>query len=207
PSAQRPGRDVPAVDPVLADWDEVPPAAEEREEQEELDDDLLAESAPSRWVAMANLVGSTLVAIVALQVALAVIEGLTYQTNEPQGVATGDFLHRLGYPFGSLGTTALLFLVVGVVLLSLPAYFEDETTEAQERVARIVLLVAAATAVVLTLGAILAVRANFHVYSESGRDVPNYVIVQYISFLIGNLGTAVVALYAAVQTRNLRTTR
>ncbi|HWC11312.1 MAG TPA: hypothetical protein VG455_08830 [Acidimicrobiales bacterium] len=154
---------------------------------------------------MASLVGSSLVAVVALQVALALIEGLTYKENEPHNVATGDFLHRLGYPFGSLGTTALLFLVVGVVLLSLPAYFEDETTESQERVAGVVLLVAAGTAVVITLGAILAVRANFHVYSETGRDVPNYVLVQYIAFLIGNLGTAVVALYAAVQTRNLRT--
>jgi cytochrome bd-type quinol oxidase subunit 2 len=189
------------VDPVFEDWED------EALFDEELDEELLAESTPSRWVAMANLVGASLVAVVALQVALAVIEGLSYKTEEPQGVATGDVLHRLGYPFGSLGTTALLFLVVGVVLLSLPAYFEDETTEIQDRVANVVLTVAAAVAVILTLGSILAVRANFHVYSESGRSVPTYVIVQYISFLIGSLGTAVVALYAAIQTRNLRATR
>ena len=190
---------------MLEDWEDEPLPDEELDE--ELDDELLAESTPSRWVSMANLVGSSLVAVVALQVLLALIEGLSYNTDEPQGVATGDLLHRLGYPFGSLGTTALLFLVVGVALLSLPAYFEDETTEAQDRVANVVLLVAAGAAVVLTLGSILAVRANFHVYSESGRSVPSYVIVQYISFLIGSLGTAVVALYAAIQTRNLRATR
>jgi cytochrome bd-type quinol oxidase subunit 2 len=186
---------------MFEDWQEEPLP------EDELDEELLAESTPSRWVAMANLVGSTLVSVVAVQVLLAIVEGLRYKTNEPQGVATGDFLHRLGYPFGSLGTTALLFLVVGIVLLSLPAYFEDETTESQERVADISLILAAAAAVILTLGSILAVRANFHVYSESGRAVPGYVLVQYISFLVGNLGTAVVALYAAVQTRNLRTSR
>jgi cytochrome bd-type quinol oxidase subunit 2 len=191
---------------VLEDWEDEP-LPEDALAEGELDEELLAESTPSRWVGMANLVGSSLVAVVALQVALAVIEGLSYKTDEPQGVATGDLLHRLGYPFGSLGTTALLFLVVGVMLLSLPAYFEDETTEAQDRVAGVVLMVAAVVAVILTLGSILAVRANFHVYSESGRSVPSYVIVQYISFLIGSLGTAVVALYAAVQTRNLRAHR
>ena len=196
---------------MFEDWEEEPvPARAAREPDErddELDDELLAESTPSRWVAMSNLVGASLVAVVALQVALALIEGMSYGTDEPQGVATGDFLHRLGYPFGSLGTTALLILVLGVMLLSLPAYFEDETTEIQDRVANVVLIVAAVAAVVLTLGSILAVRANFHVYAESGRSVPGYVIVQYISFLIGSLGTAVVALYAAIHTRNLRAIR
>jgi hypothetical protein len=153
---------------------------------------------------MANVVGSSLVAIVSLQVLLALIEALSYKANEPQGVATGDFFHRLGYPFGSLGTTALLFLVVGVALLSLPAYFGEPTTESQDRIARSFLIAATVAAVVLALGSLLAVRANFHVYAENGRDVPGYVIVQYIAFLIGNLGTAVIAFYAAVQSTSLR---
>jgi hypothetical protein len=34
--------------------------------------------------------------------------------------------------------------------------------------------------------------------------VPGYVIVQYITFLVGSLGTAVIAFYAAVQVMSLR---
>jgi hypothetical protein len=76
----RPPGDRPVLDPVLEDWEDAPLA------EEELDEELLAESTPSRWVAMANLVGSSLVAVVALQVLLALIEGLSYKTDEPQGV-------------------------------------------------------------------------------------------------------------------------
>lgn len=156
---------------------------------------------------MASIVGASLVGVVALQVIFAIVEGFSYKTNEPQGVATGDLLHRLGYPFGALGTTTLIFLVFGVVLLSLPAYFEESTTPSQERLSGLTLVVAAIAAVVLALGSILAVRANFHVYAENGRSVPIYVIVQYVTFLIGNLGTAVIAFYAAVQSMTLRDLR
>ena len=155
---------------------------------------------------MAHVLGTALVGIIALQVLFALIEAFMYTGTEPQGVPT-DILHRIGYPFGSLGTTALLFLVVGVALLSLPAYFEEETTPAQDRLAGVALGLAAATAVVLALGSLLAVRANFHVYAENDRSVPTYVVVQYITFLIGNLGTAVAAVYAAVQVSSLRDRR
>lgn len=153
---------------------------------------------------MATVVGASLVVVVFLQIVFAIVEALSYQTNEPQGVATGDVLHRLGYPFGSLGTSTLIFLVLGIALLSLPAYFEEQRSDSQERLARVALVLAAVAAVVLALGSLLAVRANFHVYSENGRSVPGYVIVQYITFLVGSLGTAVIAFYAAVQVMSLR---
>jgi len=168
------------------------------------DEDLVDQAVASRWVNMATIVGASLVVVVALQIVFAVIESLMYKTNEPQGVPTGDFLHRLGYPFGSLGTTTLLYLVAAVALLSLPAYFGDRRSDSQERLARVAAVVAAVTAVMLALGSLLAVRANFHVYAENGRSVPGYVIVQYITFLVGNLGTAVIAFYASVQLMSLR---
>ena len=159
----------------------------------------------SRWVSMSNVIGTALIMVVVLQILAALIEGMTYETNQPQQVPTGDLLHRFGYPFGSLGTTTLIFLVIGVVLLSLPAYLGDETTPAQDRLAAVALVVAVIAAVVLALGSLLAVRANFHVYNESQRDVPAYVVVQYASFMIGNLGTAVVAFYASMQVMGMRT--
>jgi len=171
---------------------------------DDIDDELVQENA-ARWVSMANVVGAALVVVVALQILAALVEGTTYETNQPQQVPTGDFLHRFGYPFGSLGTTTLIFLVIGVVLLSLPAYLGDETTPSQDRLASVALIVAVIAAVVLALGSLLAVRANFHVYNESQRDVPTYVVVQYASFMIGNLGTAVIAFYASMQVMSLRT--
>lgn len=153
---------------------------------------------------MANVVGSGLVAVVILQVVSALIEGFTYKTNEPQQVPTGDLFHRLGYPFGSLGTTTMIILIVGVILLSLPSYLGDDTTPAQDRLAAVALLAAVLASVVLALGSLLAVRANFHVYDESQRSVPVYVIVQYASFMIGNLGTGVLAFFASMQVMGMR---
>ena len=172
----------------------------------ELEEALRAESPPARWVSMAHVLGAALIGIIALQVLFAIVEALSYNDTEPQGVPT-DIFHRLGYPFGSLGTTALLFLVVGVALLSLPAYFEEDTTPPQDRLAKFALGLAAATAVALALGSLLAVRANFHVYAENDRSVPTYVVVQYITFLIGNLGTAVAAVYAIMQVNGIRERR
>lgn len=155
---------------------------------------------------MATVLGASLVLVIALQVVFSVVEGFSYEGTEPQGVAT-DLFHRLGFPFGSLGTTALLFLVLGMALLSLPAYFEEATTPSQDRLARMALGLAAVVAVILALGSLLAVRANFHVFAESDRSVPGYVVVQYITFLIGNLGTAVASVYAAIQVMGLRERR
>ncbi|HEV3401402.1 MAG TPA: hypothetical protein VG078_06230, partial [Acidimicrobiales bacterium] len=133
--------------------------------------------------------------------------GLRQRGRRPRARGGAPGRWCLGYPFGSLGTTALLFLVVGVALLSLPAYFEEETSASQDRLARAALGLAAATAVLLALGSLLAVRANFHVYAENDRSVPTYVVVQYITFLIGNLGTAVAAVYATMQVTGIRERR
>jgi len=156
---------------------------------------------------MATVVGAGLVAVVVMQVISALIEGFTYKTNEPQQVPTGDLFHRLGYPFGSLGTTTMIILIVGVILLSLPGYLGDDTTRSQDRLAAGALMAAVIAAVVLALGSLLAVRANFHVYDESQRSVPVYVIVQYASFMIGNLGTGVLAFFASMQVMGMRSRR
>lgn len=170
---------------------------------DDLDDELTLENA-SRWVSMANIVGAALVAVVGLQVVAAIVEGIAYQANEPQQVPTGDLLHRFGYPFGSLGMATLIFLVVSVVLLSLPAYLGDETTAGQDRLAVVALVVAVIAAVVIALGSLLAVRANFHVYHESQHAVPTWLVVHYASFMIGSLGTAVIAFYASMQVMSMR---
>lgn len=188
---------------MLADWREDQFADDIADPDDDFDDELL-DDVPARWVSLATVLGASLVAVIALQVLFALVEGFTYGAGEPIADVSTDLLHRLGFPFANLGTAALLFLVVGLVLLSLPAYFEEATTESQDRLARLAVGLATAVAVTLALGSLLAVRANFHSFSERGTSVPGYVVVQYISFLIGNLGTAVAAVYAAVQVMSLR---
>ena len=191
---------------MVSDWREDSIGDDVGDLDDDLDLDLLDEAVPARWVNMATVLGASLIVVIALQLLFSLVEGFSYKAGEPEDIAT-DLLHRLGFPFANLGTTALLFLVVGLVLLSLPAYFEEATTPSQDRLTRLAVGLACAVAVILALGSLLAVRANFHVYGERDVSVPGYVVVQYVTFLIGNLGTAVAAVYAAVQVMSLRERR
>ena len=72
--------------------------------------------------------------MVALQVLMALVEGFSVKDGQRFGVAD-DLFHRLGYPFGSLGSTAVFFLLLGVVLLALPAILGEEVTDRQYAIA------------------------------------------------------------------------
>jgi hypothetical protein len=138
------------------------------------------------------------VAVAGTQTVAWVLEGFAYAKTEPRGVAT-DLLHRLGFPFlGTQSTIALLLLLVGVVLMTLPALMREERSDQQELTVRVALLLTIATAVTIAVGSVLAVRANVHVLSAQGRAVPGYTRVEMTTFLLGAIGTAAVALFGAV---------
>ena len=117
---------------------------------------------------------------------------------------TGSTWHRIGYAFSNLGGVALLFLVVAVVLVTLPVVLQTATTERQERLAAAALGLAVVMAVVIGVGSILTVRYNLHLYSASGRKVPSFVRIQLVFFLLGALGTAAVALFGALSALGMR---
>jgi hypothetical protein len=131
------------------------------------------------------------------------IEGLTLKKGERVGVPD-DLLHRLGYPFGGLGATALVFLVLGVVLVALPSVLDELLSESQDRVVGVALVVAIVMGVLVALGSLLAVRANLHEYAAKGVPVPAYVRVQFTNFLLGSLGAAALALFGAITAMNER---
>jgi hypothetical protein len=141
-----------------------------------------------------------MVLIVAVQVVLAVIEGLSLGPGQRIGVPD-DLLHRLGYPFAGLGTTALFFLVVAVAILSLPYLVGEELDYGKDRTVGLALLAAVILAVIIALGSLLAVRANIYEYQAKSIPMGNFVRFQFASFLIGALGAAALTVIGGLAAR------
>ncbi|MDQ2827079.1 MAG: hypothetical protein M3Y04_08995, partial [Actinomycetota bacterium] len=182
-----------------------PSADDDDDTDDELADyDELDDEPTSRWVSLLATIGTALVAIVSVQVIASVVEGLVLKRGQRVGDIPEDLFHRLGYPFGGLGATALVFLVVGVVLLAMPSVLDEYLSPSQDRVVGVALVVAMVMAIVVAIGSLLAVRANLHEYSAKGVAVPGYVRVQFTNFLLGALGAAALALFASVATMNER---
>jgi hypothetical protein len=154
-------------------------------------------------VAFIMSIGLALTVVITAQVLAAIAEGMALKRTEPQGLPV-DVWHRIGYAFSSLGGTALLFLVVAVVLVTLPVILDATTTDRQETVAAVVLGLAVVMAVVIGVGSILTVRYNLHLYSAAKRPVPSFVRIQLVFFLLGALGTAAVALFGALTALGMR---
>lgn len=169
---------------------------------DEYDEDYLDEPV-SRWVSLLATIGTALIAIVTVQVLTSLIEGFTLRSGQRVGVPD-DLFHRIGYPFGGLGATALVFLVLGVVLVSMPSVLDELLSESQDRVVGIALVVAIVMGVIIAVGSLLAVRANLHEYAAKNVPVPSYVRVQFTNFLLGSLGAAALALFGAIASMNER---
>ena len=174
---------------------------EEEEYGDELDDYI--DAPRTRWVSLLATLGTALIGIVTVQVITSLVEGLTLESGQRVGVAD-DLLHRIGYPFGGLGATALVFLVLGVVLVSLPSVLDELLSESQDRVVGIALFFSIAMGVLIAIGSLLAVRANLHEYSAKNVPVPTYVRVQFTNFLLGSLGAAALALFGSIASMNER---
>jgi hypothetical protein len=158
---------------------------------------------PARWVGFVTSIGLALAVVVTAQALAAIAEGFALKKTEPQGIP-GDTFHRLGYALSRLDAGTLLFLVVAVVLVSLPVFIGRRTSDRQETAAAVTLGLTVVMAVVIGVGGILAVRYNLHLYSASKRPVPSYVRIQLVLYLLGVLGTGAVALFAALTALGLR---
>ena len=156
-----------------------------------------------RWVGFVTTIGLALTLVVTAQVVAAIIEGMVLKKTEPQGVP-GDVFHRIGYAFSNLGGTVLLFLVVAVVLVSLPVFLQKRTTDRQETAVAVTLGLVVVMAVIIGVGSILTVRYNLHLYSANKRSVPSFVRIQLVFFLLGALGTAAISLFSALTALGLR---
>ncbi|MEA2901498.1 MAG: hypothetical protein QOH36_1385 [Actinomycetota bacterium] len=165
-------------------------------------DDLDDYIAP-RWVALATIAGVGLIGVVALQVLLTLVEGLSIQEGQRFSIPD-DLIHRIGYPFGALGSTAVFFLLLGVVLLALPIVLGEEVTDRQYSIAGAAMKTVIVLAVIIGLGSLLAVRGSLHEYSAKNVAVPGYVKVQFTNFLLATLASSALAVYGALAALGLR---
>ena len=200
----------PAPQPAVAAGDEWPepnrvrtarPAPAPDDDDEDVEE--YFDAPASRWVSLMATIGTALIGIVTVQVLTSLVEGLSLKSEQRVQIPD-DLFHRLGYPFGGLGATALVFLVLGVVLVSLPSVLDELLSEAQDRVVGVALIVAVVMGVIIAVGSLLAVRANLHEYAAKNVPVPTYVRVQFTNFLLGSLGAAALALFAAIAAMNER---
>lgn len=173
------------------------------DEYDEEYDDQYDDEPGSRWVSLLATIGTALIGIVTVQVLTSLVEGLTLKSQQRVGVPD-DLFHRLGYPFGGLGATALVFLVFGVVLVSMPGVLDELLSEPQDRVVGVALIVAIVMGVLIAIGSLLAVRANLHEYAAKNLPVPSYIRVQFTNFLLGSLGAAALALFGSIASMNER---
>lgn len=166
------------------------------------DEDFVAGQEPSRWAGVLTTLGAGLVAVVLVQVVGALVEGLSLREGErisnEQIQVADDLFHRLGYPFFNLVTPSLIILLVAVGLLALPWITGHRRTPGQESIAGTALFVAMALGIVLALGSMLAVRASLHEYAVKDFRVPRFLRINYTTFLLVTLGTAALAVFAAV---------
>lgn len=166
---------------------------------DDYDDDYDDGYASAGWVRLTTVLGAGLVGVVSAQVVLALVQGLSIKETQT------DVLDRLGSPFGPPGSTlAVLMLVIGVALLSLPSFLGEARSAGEQSTFAVAITAVQALAVILALGSLLWVRAILNVRNATGQVTPAYLKVSYISFLIATVGLAVVAVWGALMARRLR---
>lgn len=136
--------------------------------------------------------------------ALAILAALEVVAIVAQGVAIKQAnlgsIYRLGYAFlTNLDAVPLgLILLVAVVLVVLPKLAGRPTDEAQDKQAAFTLGLVGAFSLLIVIGAILAVASRIRVDHLRHAAVTSLTWRVLISYLIRNLGTALIALLAAV---------
>ncbi|MGH9223795.1 MAG: hypothetical protein ACRD2W_08425, partial [Acidimicrobiales bacterium] len=172
------------------------------DEEEPLED---YNESSSRLARALSTLGVGLIGVIAVQVITAILEGLAARASqlEPNGIET-DLLHRLGFPFGSLGAPAILFLIVGLGLLAIPILLGEETTSLHDRFVGVALIAVIALAVVIAVGSLLAVRYQLYQFTTQGLDPPPYARIGFSVFLLGSLGAAAVAVFGSLATMSAR---
>jgi hypothetical protein len=160
---------------------------------------------PPLWASLSTTLGLALAVVVTAQVLAAISEGMALKGSQPQGVP-GDILHRLGYPFGSLGASSGLYLILAVVFVAVPPLARQPTTDRQDLIGAVTLGLTTVISGVLAIGSLLAVRYNLHLYSGARRATPAFVRIQLIAFLLGALGSSAIAFVASLTVMRLRDT-
>jgi hypothetical protein len=179
-------------------------ADDEADDDDDYDDDYdeLDDLAP-RWVGLVTTAGAGIIGVIALQVVMALVEGLTTKKAERLGVPD-DLFHRIGYPFGGIGPTVVFLALLGVALLVLPSILGEPVTDRQYAIAGAALRTVIAIGVIIGLGSILAIRGSLHEFSAKNVSVPAYTRMQFTGFLLATLASSALAITGAVTALRVR---
>ncbi len=170
------------------------PAAETDTTETASDATVAAPAAPL-WVGLFTWIAVALVALVALQLVGIIFQAAALKAN---GLTFSD---KLGYAFlQNLDQAPLGFeLLVAVILAMAPVVARQRTTENQDRAAQFVLVAVAALALLIAIGGIIGVPARFHIiHLTPNAKVTSVVRRVLFTFVVRNVGTALLALAAAV---------
>lgn len=172
PGAAPSGRFVAAADPIAPE----PPKPDQ--------------GGDSGWAGRVALAGLGLALIELAQVVGSLVEGLAVPAGGPQGLA-GDVWQRVGYAFLTNVTVANgVLLVVAILMVSAPvALGRGGSRLVGELAAAVVSITAAA----LAIGSVLAVRTRLHQFALLHQGVPAYQRRALFSFVVGSVGTCLVA--------------
>jgi hypothetical protein len=154
----------------------------------------------------ASVSGTVLLLIGALNLlVLLEVVGVILQASALKA-PTLTFSDKLGYSFlqNMNSATVGLELVTAVVLAVAPVVARQRTTGSQDAVAQIVIVAAAALARVIMIGGIIGVPARTHILHLSHQKVTAAIRWVLFTFVIRCVGTAAVALAAAVAAVRVR---
>lgn len=193
----RPGAAPPWTQPPIGDTGPAEPAPDETHGGPvDADDPAWPDAAPA-WVGVVVWTAAALVGLVALQIIGILAYGTSFRAEPPPSA-----VFRVGYAFlttldrGPLG----LVLLVAVLLLLVPVIARQRLTQRQQMVTAVTLLAAGLAAIVVILGGIFAVQAQFDLRSRQNRPVDGALRWSLATFVIRNIGLAAVALVAALAT-------
>jgi hypothetical protein len=141
-------------------------------------------------------------------VALQLIGRIAQATALGSETKSLNFSDRLGYSFlQNLDQAPLGFeLLVAVLLALLPVMLRQRTTANQDRIAQIVLIGVAGLALLIAIGGVIGVPARLHIIDIQNGKVTNVIRFVLFTFVIRNVGTALLAMIAALAAVTIRFT-
>jgi hypothetical protein len=163
-----------------------------------------AAPAPPLWVSLATWAALVLTALVALQVVGIVAQAVALGSEAKQLT----FSDRLGYSFlQNLDQAPLgVELLIAVLLALAPVIARAPTTASQDRSAQIVLVGVAGLALLIAIGGIIGVPARMHIIDLQKGKVTGVVRWVLFTFVIRNVGTALLAMVVALAAVRVRFT-
>jgi hypothetical protein len=149
---------------------------------------------PPFWVGLVTWIAVALTALVFLEVV-----GIFLQASSLKAPGL-SYTDKLGYSFlQNLDQAPIGFeLLIAALLAVAPVAARQRTSLGQDRGAQVVIIAVVALAFIVMIGGIIGVPARVHILHLQRQKVTSVIQRVLFTFIIRNVGTAALALVAAV---------